>query len=376
MRLRTGKIGANVLDRSVRKRVKNFISFSSDSGLYTIRDSGSSSGFFHESQIENRNERIMTATDAVTLRTAHAGMMAVHALANDLAAAGTRPERLETVILLPPGSSEEELRQIVDEISETSAALGMRIVGGHTEVTSAVQRAVVICSGTGTAFDQTRAEAKTAEKSVCSEASGNKVQNLFYLKNGIESSIQKKQSKKELFSAKDIVLTKWIGLEGTFLLASECEAQLSARFPASMIRRSNDFRELISVIPESAAAIMSGAVYMVNLSEGGVFEALWKLSSETGTGLDIELKKIPVRQETIEFCNWFNINPYQMESAGSLLILADRGDDMVSALELEKIPAAVIGRTTTSNDKIIRNGEEIRYLDLPAPDSLIGILGI
>lgn len=347
MRLRTGKIGANVLDRSVRKRVKNFISFSSGSGLYTIRDSGSSSDFIHESRIENRDERMVTATDAVTLRTVHAGRLAVHALANDLAAAGARPERLETVIFLPPGSSEEELRQIIDEISETSAALGMSIVGGHTEVTSAVQRAVVVCSGTGWPIEQITEPDKRKEPA----------------------------SKKMLFSDKDIILTKWIGLEGTFLLASECEAQLSARFPASMIRRSIDFRELLSIIPESAAAIRSGAVYMVNLSEGGIFEALWKLASETGTGLDIDLKKIPIRQETIEFCNWFDINPYQMESAGSLLILTDCGENMVSALELEKIPAAVIGRTTTSNDKIIRNGEEIRYLDLPAPDSLIGILG-
>lgn len=362
MILRTGKIGASVLDRSVRKRIKNFISFPSETTLCSDTDSGSSSGQNKDQDIPGR---LVTATDAVTLPASHAGMLAVHALANDLAAAGARPERLETVILLPVGASEEELRQIVDEISATSASLGMGIVGGHTEVTSAVQRTIVICSGTGHSEKQDGdARADTAAFSKAAE------------ENDVHFEIRGSQNKHrhQQFSNKEIVLTKWIGLEGTFLLASECEAQLSGRFPASVIHRCLGFRDLLSVVPESAAATRSGAVYMVNLSEGGIFEALWRLSSETGTGLDIELTKIPVRQETIEFCNWFDINPYQIESAGSLLILTDRGNEMVSTLEAQQIPAAVIGRTTGSKDKIIRNEDEIRYLDHPAPDPLIELL--
>ena len=38
------------------------------------------------------------------------------------------------------------------------------------------------------------------------------------------------------------------------------------------------------------------------------------------------------------------------------------------------IPAAVIGQTTDGNDRIIQNGEEIRYLDLPKPDQIRKIL--
>jgi hydrogenase expression/formation protein HypE len=38
------------------------------------------------------------------------------------------------------------------------------------------------------------------------------------------------------------------------------------------------------------------------------------------------------------------------------------------------IPAAVIGTMTDSNDRIIQNGEEIRYMDLPKPDQIRKLL--
>lgn len=34
----------------------------------------------------------------------------------------------------------------------------------------------------------------------------------------------------------------------------------------------------------------------------------------------------------------------------------------------------MIGQTTDGNDRIIQNGEEIRYLDLPKPDQIRKIL--
>ena len=95
----------------------------------------------------------------------------------------------------------------------------------------------------------------------------------------------------------------------------------------------------------------------------------------TGTGLEIDLKSIPVRQETIEYTDCFQINPYQMESGGALLIVTDRPEDVLREMAADGIPAARIGRLTAGNDKIIRNREEIRYLDLPQPDSLLQVLG-
>ena len=54
---------------------------------------------------------------------------------------------------------------------------------------------------------------------------------------------------------------------------------------------------------------------------------------------------------------------YTMKSSGSIIIACDNGTDMVNALNEEGIPAVIIGRTTDNNGKILRNEDEIRYLD-------------
>ena len=44
-------------------------------------------------------------------------------------------------------------------------------------------------------------------------------------------------------------------------------------------------------------------------------------------------------------------------------------------LKLAGIHGTVIGRTTEGNDRILRNGQDVRYLDKPQPDELYKVLG-
>lgn len=83
------------------------------------------------------------------------------------------------------------------------------------------------------------------------------------------------------------------------------------------------------------------------------------------------MKKISILQETIEVCEHFRLNPYQMISTGSFLAVTDNGEVLADALNNQGITAAVIGHTTDNNDKILRNGEEMRYIDRPAPDEIL-----
>ena len=101
-----------------------------------------------------------------------------------------------------------------------------------------------------------------------------------------------------------------------------------------------------------------------------MFGSLYELAGRLGVGLSIDLKKIPVKQETIEICEFFDLNPYELLSGGSLLIVTEDGDGMVKVLEEAGIPAVIIGRTTDSNDKVLHNGEEIRFLEPAKPDEI------
>lgn len=355
MELRRGKAGENVLQRSVFKRIeaaaqsarkedavtgKDCALFACPSPAQTSLSQGQPDRDAVPDKAVPSAAPVTLRMDPVTLQSARAGELAVTAAVNGLAAAGCRPAALQTVILLPPGTQEQTLRDLVDQIAQACLSQGCSLTGGHTEVTTAVTRPVIIASVTGyPAFPPTKSQDRTS------------------------------------LVGCDILCTKWIGLEGTYLLATEQREALEAHFPIALLEEAAACGSHLSILPEAAAAGKSGVHLMCNLSEGGLFAALWKFAEQAGTGLQIDLPSVPIRQVTIELANYYDINPYQMESAGSLLLAADDGPALVQELAAAGIPAAVIGRCTQGRDRLLLNGDEVRYLDLPQPDALLPILG-
>ena len=147
-------------------------------------------------------------------------------------------------------------------------------------------------------------------------------------------------------------------------------ASMTEKGAAYLVEEAKGFDRFLSVIPEAATAIKSGVRAMHDVTEGGIFGALWELAESAGVGLEIDLKKIPVRQETIEICNFLDINPYELISSGAMLMTADNGHDLVRALEREGIPAVVIGKVTDNNDRVVINDDERRFLEPPKADAL------
>lgn len=176
--------------------------------------------------------------------------------------------------------------------------------------------------------------------------------------------------KKRALIDEDIVMTKWIGLEGTAVMAAGSQRQLCARYPADLVEEAAGFFRELPIAAEAACAVKSGASYLQMVREGGVFGGLWKLAADNGVGLVIDLKSIPVRQETIEVCEFFDLNPYELLAGGSLLITTANGGELVRKLEKAGVPAAVIGRTTQGNDRIIRHAEESRFLEPARGDEI------
>ena len=163
----------------------------------------------------------------------------------------------------------------------------------------------------------------------------------------------------------DIVVSKWIGLEGTARLAGENYERLRQRFPARMVDEAAAFDRYLSVIPEAATAMKSGVCGIQAVSGGGIFAALRERAEEAGVGLEADLRKIPVRQETIEICEVFGENPYELSSGGCLIMTTEDGNALVTALLREGIPAVVIGRTTRGNDRVLYNEGRKSYLNKP-----------
>lgn len=172
------------------------------------------------------------------------------------------------------------------------------------------------------------------------------------------------------FGDMDIVMTGFAGLRGSVILAHEKYDLLLKRYPALFLEGAKEQKNLLRQIPENGAEDIAGR-YL--LSEGGVFAGLWNLGKAAGVGLKIYLKKIPLKQETVEICNFFDVNPYQMQSEGSCLLLAKNGYRLKNRLQAEGIFSEIIGFTTENNDRVVINGEEMRYLEKHYEDALSGL---
>ena len=86
------------------------------------------------------------------------------------------------------------------------------------------------------------------------------------------------------------------------------------------------------------------------------------------------MKKIPVKQETIEICEFFNINPYELISSGCMLMASPDGNMLMRELEKQGIHGAVIGKAVSGNDRILFNEEEKRFLEPPKTDELYKVV--
>lgn len=174
-------------------------------------------------------------------------------------------------------------------------------------------------------------------------------------------------------AGQDIVYAGWAGLEGMLRIIGEKEAELRERFTPAFIGQMKAYDSELCGLSKIAVADAMGVSVIRQVSRGGILASLWDLAKDTELGLNLDLKKIAVRQETIEVCEHFRLNPYQLASGGSFLMLTENGEALADALNQKGIQAVVIGQLTDSNDKIIHNGEDMRYIDRPAPDELMKV---
>jgi Hydrogenase maturation factor len=327
--MKVGKIPETVLKRSVFKQIKH----RRDEVLVKP-------GVGEDCSIINPgpDQVLVLSTDPITGTTNEIGTLAVHITANDIASSGAELIGIMLTIILPDGARESDLRDMMKEIEAACTELNIEVIGGHTEVSKAVNQPIVTVTGVG----------KTSKDDIILSA-------------GLQPS-------------QDLVMTKWVGLEGTAIIAANKEDELTEKYAHEFIDGAKQFINHISVVKEAKIGKAIGVTSMHDVTEGGIFGALWEVAAASKVGLEIDLKKIPIKQETVEICEFYDLNPYLLISSGCMLMATDRGNDLVEALAKEGIPSAIIGKVTSGNERIIMNEDEKRYLEPPKSDELYKVI--
>lgn len=341
--MKTGKVPENILKRSVLgqirtkgKDVAGGAGPGADCAIFL--PPGAGSGYtavcMQEAAVAVENEKNEFPGGIVCLTM---GQL-IQKCVNNLAASAAKPSAVLITFLLPETAEEKLLKTLMAEAEAKCRELSLEIAGGQTRVSPAVCVPTAVAAGYG----------------VC--AGG-----LFGMENGYENRVEPGQ---------DIVISKWMGLEGTAALARYKQEELLCRYPAWLVEEASGFDRYLSVMPEAEIALENGVCAMHDASEGGIFGALWELAERGGAGLSIDMRSLPLRQETVEICEFCNVDPYRLMSGGSLVMTAKDGPGLAAALKAKQIPAAVVGRVTEGSDRILWKDGEARYLDRAGRDEL------
>ncbi|MED9965587.1 MAG: AIR synthase-related protein [Blautia sp.] len=172
----------------------------------------------------------------------------------------------------------------------------------------------------------------------------------------------------------EILVAGAIALEGTSLISESEKEKLGKLFSPGFLYNCQSLLKDYGVGGCEGdawkAAEEAGASALFALKEGGFLSGLWKMAEASSVGLEADLRKVPIRQETIEVCEIFDINPYRLLSGGAILIGIRGGEALVQELRRKGFMAEIIGQANSGNDRLLYSGGNARYLERPTADEI------
>ena len=145
---------------------------------------------------------LVAKTDPITFTAEHIGWYAANVNANDIATLGARPRWFLATLLLPERKATAALvRSVFNDILRACRTLGITLVGGHTEITTGLDRPIVV--------GQMLGEVEKAK-------------------------LVRKESQRP---GDLVILTKGVAIEGTAILAREKAALIERKLGRRFVRR-------------------------------------------------------------------------------------------------------------------------------------------
>ncbi len=263
--------------------------------------------------IEYPDRYLVAKTDPVTFATDEIGWYAVQVNANDIATRGAVPKWFQATILLPENKTTEELvENIFSQIYNACNQLNIAVIGGHTEISYNLDRPIVVGCMLG-----------EVEKNKLVSTSGARPGDV-------------------------IILTKGIVIEGTAIIAREKQEELRDKgYSEGFIKKCQNFiyKPGLSVLKEALLANQFEVHAMHDPTEGGLSAGLYEIAQASQSGLLVEKDKIYLLEEAQKLCNEFNLNPLNVLTSGTLLIVTSKSESgkIISLLAKEGINSYLIG---------------------------------
>lgn len=300
--------------------------------------------------VDSEGEELLAVTsDPITFPTADPIRYLTTIATNDLVTTGAEPRWCTVTLLFPVGTTRKEVRSRMRELRTATEREGIAVIGGHSEISDAVSRLVLDMTVLGTLRRDTLRRPTGPEGDA------------------------------------ELLLIGSAGMEGTSILATECEEALRASgLSTETLEAARGMAGRLSVRP--AAEILNarpGLLWMHDVTEGGVATALREVAGVFGRDLEIDVAAVPVAPSTAEICAALGLDPLGLIGSGALIALVETATREALLEDLDKagISAAAIGRVVPESEQAdagrppeLRSLDEERPIPLFRRDELARIL--
>ncbi len=283
---------------------------------------------------------IVASTDPITGADKNLGILSINVSINDIACQGAEPVGVLLSVLIPPDADLEQLNELVVEANEECNKLNLDIIGGHTEVTDAVNKIII----TATAIGRVKKE------------------NLLdYTK----------------IEVGDVVaISKHIAIEGSSIIYSSKKDEVKDILTESEIDELEHSVNLLSVLEESEIAVKYGVRHMHDITEGGVYGALTETSKLIEKNIVVNKDDIPVKASTLKIAKHFKLDVYRLISSGSMIFIMPEKNfnNFKEECKSRKILVTKVGKIKEGENLTVVSSEGEMVLSEISPDELYRVL--
>jgi hydrogenase expression/formation protein HypE len=263
------------------------------------------------------------------------GWYTVHIGASDIAVMGVKPRYLTYSLLMPPETTDEDFKTIVDSIHKAALELDIAIVGGHTGYYPGFAAPTI---GGVTVF-------AIANKNCYVTPSGAK-------------------------PGDDVILTKGPAIETAGILAVLRERELLENYPAALVEKAKVLCKQMTVVKDALIASSIGVSAMHDATEGGVMGGLFEIAEASNVGMEIIEASFVYPEEVKIVCEAFGIDPLYSIAEGSLLITTNphNSREVLRNLKAETIESSIIGKVTHDPQRRIMKRKDGQIIPIKVPD--------
>ncbi len=245
------------------------------------------------------------------------GSLAVHGTINDVAMAGARPLHLAASYIIEEGFPLADLQRIAHSMGRAAREAGVRIVTGDTKVVERGKGDGVFITTTGLGLVAT----------------------------GLDFSADRARP------GDRIILSGFIGDHGVAVMSKRA----NLGFETDILSDSAALHELVAAMVNVAADSIR---LLRDPTRGGLAATLNEIAQQSGVGMRIEERMIPVRPEVEAACELLVLDPLNVANEGKLVAVVAREAEAALLAAMRAHPlgrdAAAIGDVIADEQRFVQ----------------------